>query len=265
MTGASPYAFSFEPLYLALSAVALVLYARAARAEPAPRGSVVLFVLGVALIAGALNSPLETLAADYLLLIHLLQNVMIADWAPPLLILGLTPAMRAGLARRGGRAFAWLTRPKIALPIWLVGWYGIHLAFFYDFALENQWALNVEHALLISIGFLFWWPVFSDEPHPVSTPVKLGYLGAGFVGSAFLGLALTFSPRAIYQYYTEVPRIWGLSAVRDQNFGGILMNTEQAVVFLAAITYFLVRLLREEETGGPNHPSWGGRPGEPGS
>lgn len=258
----SPYAFSFEPLFLALAAVALVLYWRAARTEPVPRYRIALFVLGWALIAGALNSPLETLAADYLLLVHLLQNVMIADWAPPLIVLGLTPAMRAAVARRGGSPFAFVTRPKVALPVWLVGWYGIHLALFYDFALENPWALNLEHALLISIGLLFWWPVFSAEPHRLSTPVTIGYLGAGFVGSMFLGLALTFSQTPVYDYYTEVPRIWGLTAVEDQNFGGILMNSEQAVVFLAAITYFLVRLLREEEEAA-NPPSWGGRPGKP--
>jgi cytochrome c oxidase assembly factor CtaG len=265
MSHSSPYAFTFEPLFLALAAVALVLYARAARAEPAPKRNVVLFVLGVVLIAGALNSPLETLAVDYLLLIHLLQNVIIADWAPPLLILGLTPAMRAALARRGGRPFAAVTRPKVALPVWLVGWYGIHLAVFYDFALRHHWALHVEHVLLIAIGFLFWWPVFADEPHGLSTPLKLAYLGAGFVGSVFLGLALTFSSSPVYDYYTEVPRIWGLTAVEDQNFGGILMTSEQAIVFLSAIIYFLVRLLREEEEkeraarDGSNPPSWGRR------
>jgi cytochrome c oxidase assembly factor CtaG len=271
VTEPSPYAFSFEPLFLVVAAVTLVLYARAARAEPAPRLNIALFVLGIALVVGALNSPLETLAVDYLLLIHLLQNVMIADWAPPLLILGLTPAMRASLARRGGRPFEALTRPKVALPIWLVGWYGIHLALFYDFALENPWVLNIEHALLITIGLLFWWCVFSEEPHRLSTPVILGYLGAGFVGSIFLGLALTFSQTAIYDYYTDVPRIWGLSAVRDQNFGGILMSTEQAIVFFAAITYFLVRLLHEEEAkerairDGANPPSWGRHSDGPGS
>ncbi len=247
MTGASPYAFTFEPLFLAFAAVALVLYARAARAERAPWPNVAAFVVGLLLLAGALNSPLETLAVDYLLLIHLLQNVMIADWAPPLLVLGLTPTMRAALARRGGRPFAFLTRPKVALPLWLVCWYGIHLALFYDFALRNAWVLNVEHALLIVIGLLFWWPVFSAEPHRLSTPLTIAYLGAGFVGSIFLGLALTFSPTPIYDYYTEVARIWGLTAVQDQNFGGILMSTEQAIVFFAAITYFLVRLLKEEE------------------
>jgi putative membrane protein len=239
--------FSFEPLFLGLCVVAAVLYGLAARRERPPWWRVALFAAGLLLIAGALNSPLETIAVHYLLLMHLLQNVMIADWAPPLLILGLTPAMRAGLARRGGRVLAWLARPKVALPVWLVGWYGIHLAVFYDFALRNTWALNVEHALLIAIGLLFWWPVFAEEPHAVSVPVKIGYLGAAFVGSAFLGLGLTFSDAPFYDFYEAAPRLWGFSAAQDQNFGGVLMNAEQAAVFLAAILYYVLKLIPEEE------------------
>jgi cytochrome c oxidase assembly factor CtaG len=240
------YSFSFEPLFLALAAVAAVLYWAAARRDP-PGRRAFLFALGLLLIVGALNSPLETIAVHYLLLIHLLQNVMIADWAPPLILLGLTPAMRGAIARRGGPVFAWITRPKIALPVWLVAWYGIHLAIFYDFALRNPWALNIEHALLIAVGLLFWWPVLAGEPHDVSVPVKIGYLGAAFVGSVFLGLGLTFSETPFYDFYAEAPRLWGLSPSQDQNFGGILMNVEQAAVFLAAILYYIVRLIPEEE------------------
>jgi cytochrome c oxidase assembly factor CtaG len=238
--------FSFEPLFLALTAVAAVLYWAAARRDP-PGRRAFLFAVGLLLIVGALNSPLETIAVNYLLLIHLLQNVMIADWAPPLILLGLTPAMRGAIARRGGPAFAWITRPKIALPAWLVAWYGIHLAVFYDFALRNPWALNIEHALLVAVGLLFWWPVLAGEPHDVSVPVKIGYLGAAFVGSVFLGLGLTFSETPFYDFYAEAPRLWGLSPAQDQNFGGILMNVEQAAVFLAAILYFVLRLVPEEE------------------
>jgi cytochrome c oxidase assembly factor CtaG len=238
--------FSFEPLFLALTAVAAVLYWAAARRDP-PGRRAFLFAVGLLLIVGALNSPLETIAVNYLLLIHLLQNVMIADWAPPLILLGLTPAMRGAIARRGGPAFAWITRPKIALPAWLVAWYGIHLAVFYDFALRNPWALNIEHALLVAVGLLFWWPVLAGEPHDVSVPVKIGYLGAAFVGSVFLGLGLTFSETPFYDFYAEAPRLWGLSPSQDQNFGGILMNGEQAAVFLAAILYYVVRLMPEEE------------------
>jgi cytochrome c oxidase assembly factor CtaG len=239
--------FSFEPLFLVLCVAAAVVYGLGARRERPPWRRVVLFGFGLLLVVGALNSPLETIAVHYLLLIHLLQNVMIADWAPPLLILGLTPAMRAAIAQRGGAALAWVTRPKVALPVWLVGWYGIHLAVFYDFALRNPWALNIEHALLIAIGLVFWWPVFAEEPHAVSAPVKVGYLGAAFVGSAFLGLGLTFSDAPFYDFYEAAPRLWGLSPAQDQNFGGVLMNAEQAAVFLAAILYFLVRLIPEDE------------------
>jgi putative membrane protein len=238
--------FTLEPLFLGLAAIAAVLYWAAARRDP-PGRRASLFVLGLVLIVGALNSPLETISVHYLLLMHLLQNVMIADWAPPLLILGLTPAMRAALARRGGPVLAWLAQPKIALPVWLVGWYAIHLAAFYDFALRNPWMLNIEHALLIGIGLLFWWPVLAGKPLDVSVPVKIGYLGVAFVGSAFLGLALTFSSSPFYDYYESAPRLWGLSAEKDQNFGGILMNAEQSIVFLVAILYFVLRLIPEEE------------------
>ncbi|MFN2467344.1 MAG: cytochrome c oxidase assembly protein [Gaiellaceae bacterium] len=243
----APSEFTFEPLFLVLALAAALLYGRAARRERPPAYRIALFGLGVALVAGALNSPLETLAAHYLLLFHLLQNVIVADWAPPLLILGLTPAMRAALRRRGGRALELLTRPRVALPVWLAGWYGIHLAAVYDFALENSWALNVEHGLLLALGLVFWWPVFEPEPRRLSTPFALGYLFAAFALSAFLGLALMFSSTPFYDFYAEAPRLWGLSPVKDQNLGGILMNAEQTIVFFVALAWFVLRLFDEED------------------
>ena len=106
--------------------------------------------------------------------------------------------------------------------------------------------LAVEHAFLIAIGLVFWWPVICDVPRAAATLVRIGYVFAAFVLSAFLGLALTFAP-PIYDYYEERPeRLWGITAEQDQNLGGILMSTEQAVVFFAAIVWLLVRLFREE-------------------
>jgi cytochrome c oxidase assembly factor CtaG len=246
----APASFTFEPLFLALAAVAGWLYWRAWRREQAPRSRAVLFGSGLLLVAVSVNSPLETLAAHYLLLMHLLQNVLLADIAPLLLVLGLTPAMRTALAAGGGRPLAAVTRLRVALPIWLVGWYVIHLAAFYDAALENAWLLNVEHFLLLAIGLLFWWPLLSDAPHAATTPQRLAYLGAAFVFSAFLGLGLTFAGSSFYDYYENAPRLWGLTPLEDQNLGGVLMTAEQSLVFLAAISYFLVRLLNEEDAQG---------------
>ena len=248
MSAPASYSFSFEPLFLVLAAAAVYGYVRLARTVERPsRLRVALFGTGIVLVAVSLNSPLETIAIHYLLLIHLLQNVMIADWAPPLLVLGLTPAMRAAVAQRGGRPLVVLTRPRVALPLWLAVWYGVHLPAFYDYALRHPWLLNLEHGALIFAGLVFWWPVFSHLPQRLSTPWQLAYLGAAYVGSAFLSLALIFSGRAFYGFYEAAPRLWGLSPSKDQNLGGILMNAEQMLVFFAALTYFLLKLLSEEE------------------
>ena len=245
----SPWSPTFEPLFAVLGAVAVLAYVRAWRhcapRPPAWRGW--LFGLGIGLLVLSLNSPLETIAVEHLLLFHLLQNVIISDWAPPLILIGLTPAMRAGIADRLGAWFAWVTRPAVALAIWLVAWYVIHLGAVYDRFLETPLLLNLEHAILIAVGFLFWWPVLCDAPRSVPTLGRLAYVLAAFAGSAFLGLALTFSP-PVYGYYESLDeRLWGISAEQDQNLGGILMSTEQALVLFAAIVWLLLRLLREEQ------------------
>jgi cytochrome c oxidase assembly factor CtaG len=243
----TPWAFTWEPLYLVLAVVAAVAYIRAAREDRPSKARAFSFAFGLVLVVAALDSPLETIARRYLLLFHLLGNVMIADWAPPLLIIGLTPAMRAAVARLGGRPLARISQPWFALPAWLAVWYLVHLPAFYDYALRHTWALNVEHALLIAAGLVFWWPLLGDASTALSTPGALAYLGVAFVSSAFLGLAFIFSSTAFYDFYKHAPRLWGLSAAKDQNLGGILMNGEQTVVFLSALTYFLIRLLNEEE------------------
>ncbi len=82
------------------------------------------------------------------------------------------------------------------------------------------------------------------------TPLALGYLGIAFASSVFLGLAFMFSTSAFYGFYVHAPRLWGLSPAKDQNFGGVLMNGEQTLVFLIALGYFFMRLLDEEHARG---------------
>ena len=235
----SATSFSFEPLFLVLAVAAGALYWRAARTDTPQTWRIVSFVTGLFLIAASLNSPLETIASQYLLLMHLLQNALIADVAPLLVVLGLTPQMRAGLGRRGVDRL----RARWILPIWLAAWYLTHLAMFYNWALRTGWGLNIEHAILIAAGLLFWWPIVTGH---LSPPAGLAYLAIAFVGSSFLGLTFIFSSHAFYSFYEHAPRLWGLSPVRDQNLGGILMNGEQTLVFLCAIGWFVMRLLDEE-------------------
>jgi putative membrane protein len=243
--------FTFEPLFVLLAAGAAVAYARAARGRAVPVWRMALFGLGLVLVVAPLNSPLETLAANYLVLAHLLQNAVIADWAPPLLILGLTPGMRAAIERRGGRPMAAVTTLPAALAIWLTGWYLIHLGPVYDGVLRHPQLLNLEHAVLISIGLIFWWPVLGSS-RALAGDIVL-YLLAAFVAVSFLGLAFTFITHPFYSFYLDAPRVWGLSPSEDQNLGGVVMNAEQSIVFLSALVYAIAVILDRQEREQPGY------------
>jgi cytochrome c oxidase assembly factor CtaG len=245
--------FTFEPLFIVLAVAAAVLYVRHDRT--AGTGRRIVFGIGLACIVVPLNSPLETIATHYLLMAHLAQNAISADFAPPLLILGLTPDARAALQRRGGAVMASITRPAVALVTWLVCWYGIHLSGVYDFLLTHAVLLNVEHLVLISVGLIFWWPVLSGTEGSLEAPAGLLYLFIAFATSAFLGLALTFLP-SFYSFYQHTPRLWGLSPDEDQNIGGALMAGEQSAVFVAGMCWVFFRLLEEDEvdTDRPDDP-----------
>ncbi len=247
---ASPDAFTFEPAFGALAVASGAAYAVALRGEARERSRLLAFVLGTLMVVGALNSPLETIATRSLLSAHLLQNAIMADWAPPLLILGLTPAMRASLARAAGRPLRIATKLPVALTVWLATWYLVHLPLLFDAALRHPVWLNLEHALLIAAGLVFWWPALADTPSRHSTPTRLAYILIGSLLIGPLGFVFLFVTHPLYGYYAHRPRLWGVSPLWDQHLGGIVMNVEQSIVFFAAVAYFFVRWL-EEDAGPP--------------
>lgn len=197
------------------------------------------------LLAIAFWTPIHHLGLHYLLTAHLLQNVILAEWAPLLAVLAISPAM----ARAASRYRVWrvLTHPLVALPAWLVSYYTWHIPFVYDAALHHQSTLiHLEHACYFGTGILFWWPIVQDVPHQLATGLRAGYVFAAFILAAPLGLLLLLLPRAIYGYYVEAPRVWGLSPLADQELAGGTMAAEQAIVLFAAFAYWFRRFLVEE-------------------
>jgi cytochrome c oxidase assembly factor CtaG len=242
-----PASFTFEPLFAAIGLAMAVVYVGAARVHRPGGWRIASFTAGVALIVLSVNSPLETLAVHYLLMAHLAQNALMADVAPLLVLLGLNRAMWEAAEAR----FPVIARVVGAVPllllIWLAAWYGVHFGPTYQYALRHPLWLNVEHLVLVAAGFLFWAPVVRSRWWDRSPAVLVPYLIIAFVAASFLGLAFTFIPDPFYAYYTEVPRLRGISAAEDQNLGGIIMNTEQAVVFLTMIGFLLFSLADREQ------------------
>jgi putative membrane protein len=242
-----PYAWSADPDAVFVAPALLVAYLVATRFFfPAPRWRTACFCAGVALLFFAFVSPLETLALHYLLAMHLLQNVVIAEWAPALCVLGVPPALAAALARLPlVRA---LTNPIASLPLWLVTYFAWHLPWPYDFALRHPNSLlHLEHASYFVAGTLFWWPVLQDHPRRLRAGARALYLFAAFVLASPLGLLLALLPNAVYSFYKHAPRLWGLTPTADQQIAGVTMAGEQAVVFFAAFTVFFRRFLHDED------------------
>jgi cytochrome c oxidase assembly factor CtaG len=205
------------------------------------------FLSGCALIVASLVTPLDTLAREYLVWAHLLQNVVLAEWAPLLLVLGIPPRLAGRLT--GPRLVRVLTRPYIALPLW-VGTYAVwHVPALYDAALRRPSSLlALEHAAYVVSGLLFWWCVWQEAPHRLSSMARAGYVFAAFVLSAPLGLVLALVPRPLYDFYAAAPeRVWGLTRLEDQQLGGMTMAGEQSIVFFAVFAYWFARFLADQE------------------
>src|SRR3989475_11730629 len=118
-------------------------YALVARAERPETRRVVAEAAGLSLIVAAFATELEPLALHDFLWAHLLQNVVLAEWAPALLVLSLP------------RAFGRRVRvpPLLALPVWLAVYFTWHLPWLYDLALRHPHSLlHVQHASYLLAG-----------------------------------------------------------------------------------------------------------------
>ena len=214
----------------------------AARGGPVSRLRLVLGALGVALVFGAFVTELEPLANQTFLWAHLLQNVVLAEWAPVLLVLAIPP-------RVADRAAGFpLFRPLVALPLWLAAYYTWHLPWIYDTALHHPHSLlHLEHLTYLAAGVCVWWPVVHGK---ASAGAKAAYLFAAFVLASPLGLLLALIPRAIYPFYVHAPRTWGPGALGDQQIAGVTMAAEEALVFFGAFAGYLLRFLADEQASG---------------
>ena len=223
-------------MHPSLEAVGLVpaLAVGIAALEPS-RDRALAAAAALALIFAAFATELQHLATHTFLWAHLLQNVVLAEWAPALLVLAI-PEHRLRTIRI----------PMLpALAAWLGTYYVWHLPVIYDAALRRPHTLlHVEHVTYLIAGVAVWWPVIrGNQP----SGVKALYLFAAFVLASPLGLLLALIPRAIYPFYVHAPRTWGPRPLADQQVAGVTMALEQAAVFFAVFALYFFRFFREEQ------------------
>ncbi len=230
-------------MYASAEAVGLVPLLAVVGLTMRPRGvRLAALVGGLALIFAAFATRLQPLAVHTFLWAHLLQNVVLAEWAPALLVLAIPATVAAG-----ARDFP-LFRPLVALPVWIATYFLWHLPWAYDGALHHPHSLlHIEHVSYLLAGICLWWPVIHGS---YAAGAKAAYLFAAFVLASPLGLLLALIPRPVYSVYAHAPRTWGPSPRGDQQLAGVTMAVEQAIVFFSVFVVYLLRFLQEEQLEG---------------
>ncbi len=237
---------SWHPAWAELLGVAALCaaYAGAVARHGAGPARVAAFAVSQAMLVALFATPAHTVAVHYLLSAHLFQNVVLAEWAPALAVLGVSAPIATSLAGRQGVRAA--THPLVALPLWAAAYVVWHVPAVYDAALRNHALLALEHASYFLTGLALWWPVFQDDPHRLSNGGRSAYVLAAFLLASPIALLLTFLPEPVYGFYEAAPRLWGLSPLTDQQVAGVIMSASEAVVFFVVFAVFLFRFFADE-------------------
>jgi putative membrane protein len=252
------------PLTLVAILVSIVylrgwLHLRAAAVDEVPVWRAASFLAGVFLIWLAVGSPISHLD-EVSLTAHMVQHLLLMTFAPPLILAGapvmpmlhglpqvtvqsfMAPIFRWPVVQRAGRV---LSQPAVcwfAATAALVGW---HIPVAFDLARQSMAWHMIEHGTFLMAGFLFWWPVIQPWPSVPAWPrwSILLYLFSATLPCDILSAYLTFCDKVVYTAYLNGPRLFGLSALEDQECAGALMWTCVTIVYLLPAAQITIRLL----------------------
>jgi len=251
-------AWIWEPSVVGGCLALAAWYLSAVGVKPARRAAS--FLAGVAVLFLALNSPLDVLGDTYLFSAHMIQHLLLILVVPPLLLLGMPPALahpapHPGWVRSAGRvlgipAVAW-TLGVGTMALW-------HVPVLYNAALRGEAAHIAQHLSFLITSTIFWWPVLAaaGAERLAPLPAVLYLVGAALAGSV-LGIVVTFAQVGLYPAYLHpidrfgiepvIRNGWGLSPQSDQELGGLVMWIPGGLVYLWAILCVMARWYRTAE------------------
>ncbi len=217
------------------------------------RRQVSLYALGLVSLWAVSDWPFHDIAEQQLFLFHMVEHMVLALVATPLLIIG-TPdwLLRRVFANpRLLPAIQPLTRPLAAFFIFNGILVGIHWPQIVDLMVTSSLYHFAIHALLIGASAVMWLPVLSPIPEvkQLSPPVRMLYLFAHSLLPTVPASFLTFGREPLYRFYAEVAphRLWGIDAITDQTLAGLVMKLGGGAILWGVIVVVWFRWYAYEQ------------------
>ena len=236
------------------------LYGLAVRRERArrPGEQVVRRSQGVSFVAGlgvlwlASDWPVHDVAEGYLYSVHMVQHLLLTLVAALLLLAGTPAWMARNLLGGSGRLLRLvrtLSRPVTGLIQFNVVLILSHWPVVVEATVRYHALHFVAHAVLLTSAVLMWMPVASPLPEirRIKPPAQMLYLFLQTIVPTVPASFLTFNDRPLYAVYAEFPRLWGISALTDQQSAGLIMKIAGGLFLWAVIAVIFFRWYDHEE------------------
>ncbi|MEX0786833.1 MAG: cytochrome c oxidase assembly protein [Dehalococcoidia bacterium] len=237
----------------------IMLRDRISDAARVKRSQVALFTAGVLWIYVASGSPLHDLSEHYLATAHMVQHVILTLIAAPLLLAGVPAWLWQALLRAPGAmpVARVITKPVFAFALFNAALLFFHLPEMIDLQLRVHVFHLFAHMALLAAGLIMWWPILSPLPElpRLSAPLQMGYLFMQSLLPAVMASFVTFSETVVYDYYAEAPRIWGLTALDDQQIAGGAMKLIGTTILWTYMTVVFFKWYAREEAES-KEPRW---------
>lgn len=235
------------------------VWARAGRGRAIAVGEARAFALGWALLALAVVSPLHALGSA-LFAAHMAQHLVLVAVAPLLLVLGrpeiaLPWSAPAPVRGRVGRALGRVGRAAPvraaaslagATTLHAVAMLGWHAPAAYELARRHEGWHAVQHLSFYGTALLFWWAVVRAARRRRHAPALLAVFVTALY-SGVLGALLATAPTVWYPGYLRTAPAWGLTALEDQQLGGLLMWVPANAVYVAVGLWLVRRALADSD------------------
>jgi putative membrane protein len=211
--------------------------------------------IALLLLAIAWVSPLQTLAAHYLLTAHLLQITLVMGVIPPLILLALPNRARVASPRLLRRVARVLVHPVSGITAINVAFFVWHATPAYDASLRVPELYAVQQVTLLLASLLFWWPL--------SRWATLGYILVATIPQTFAGITVALAKHPLYPTYGTAPRVLGLGVLADQQIAGACIALVSKLALFTAFAIIFTRMLNESAPDGGDDGGGGGwrRPG----